>query len=74
MTYKNEYWGGKREGAGRPKGEKTKAVRLNKLEEDLIKLIREQDSLNSVWYWVSVHCANDGSDLTDALAHERPHT
>lgn len=62
MTYKNEYWGGKRQGAGRPKGEKTKAVRLNQLEEDLIKLIREQDSLDVVWHWVNVHCQNKESD------------
>lgn len=59
MEYKNEYWGGKREGAGRPKGEKTKPVRLTALEQDLIRLVREQGTINEVFYWANVHCKED---------------
>ncbi|MBB1407524.1 MULTISPECIES: hypothetical protein [Pseudoalteromonas] len=43
--YKNEYWGGAREGAGRPKKLPTKPVRLNDLEQELISLSREHDLL-----------------------------
>lgn len=61
MEYKNEYWGGKREGAGRPKGQKTKPVRLTDLEQELIKLVREEGTINEVFYWAKVHCNDDES-------------
>ena len=39
--YVNEYWGGKREGAGRPKGEPKKPVRITEREEYLLSLLRQ---------------------------------
>ena len=45
MSYINQWWGGKREGAGRPKKAPTKPVRLNAKEQELIKLIRDKDLL-----------------------------
>jgi hypothetical protein len=43
--YHNEYWGGARTGAGRPKKLPTKPVRLNADEQELIQLIRDKDLL-----------------------------
>ena len=45
MSYYNTDWGGKREGAGRPKKEPTKVFRLTDDEIKLIKLIRDNDTL-----------------------------
>lgn len=58
----NEYWGGKREGAGRPKGVKTKPVRLNDREIELINLLRKDDTLEVVYYWASVHAIDNPKD------------
>mgnify|MGYP000253531037 CR=1 FL=1 len=35
---------------------------LSKDEIDLIKLIRKQNSLGTVYYWVSVHCQDKESN------------
>jgi len=60
--YVNEYWGGKREGAGRPKGNKTKPVRLTEKEQELIQAIRDKNCLNSVSTWVNVHARSYPDD------------
>ncbi|MCG9736068.1 hypothetical protein L1D51_19060 [Pseudoalteromonas shioyasakiensis] len=50
--WKNEYWGGQREGAGRPRKEPTKPVRLNELEQKIISLIRDKDLLDLTFTFV----------------------
>ncbi|GGE94851.1 hypothetical protein [Pseudoalteromonas gelatinilytica] len=50
--WKNEYWGGQREGAGRPKKEPTKPVRLNESEQKLITLIREKELIDLTFAFV----------------------
>lgn len=62
MEYKNHFWGGKREGSGRPKGVKTKPVRLNEREIELINLIRKEETLEVVLYWATAHASDKPED------------